>query len=228
LKATHAELVRAMAETGFDRKPPALRDRNGFVNSLMHGERDTLERVRPRWLEYKRNVKRAKQIKTELDALIRQRVLAEPGYRALAAEADRERKARHACQQLIDTLRAAREQVTRADTTPPDDTSRATVKRDADEVSKRLGAVRRHADDLRTNLPDGRSFQPGELAGLQITFSRGDSPKKRSKKYAELAGLLSSLERTVTSLRREFEARENEIRAKQNQYLKDGVARYNR
>jgi hypothetical protein len=228
LKERHAELLRAMAETGFDHHPPSLRDRNGFFNALLNGERDALEQVRPRWQEYKLNKKRATHVKAEIDAVVRQEVASEPGYRALVLKAGQEKRAKRSCKRLIESIRLARQRIVRANANPPDTASHAVVKRGIKEVTRRLQAVQRRVGDLTENLADQHSFPSDGLTKLHIEYSRADSHEDRRKQFAEIRSVLRSLESAAKDLRQQISAREKEFRAKQRTYMKDGQRRYNR
>jgi len=225
LRERHAELVRAMRETGFADNPPPLRDRHPFFHWLLNGARDTYEQVRPRWQDYKRNVENAARLEDDIDTVIRGKVMEEPGYQALGAQGDKARQAMRSCQQVIGSIRAAREEITRADTAPSDKMSRADVRRDAEAVADRLNAVRQHLAEFR-NLPEAHALRSVGTSGLHVEFSRGDSSKKRSKKYSDIGTLLSSLEKGVNSVLGEISNRESKIRAEQRRYMKDGIARY--
>jgi hypothetical protein len=228
LRERHAELLRAIEESGFDLDPPPLRNRNGFFNSLLHGEREELERTRLRWQEYKRAKKLADDIDAQLGAAIRQEVVREPGYRALEVKVAQEKRAKRACKRLIEAIRAAQRQVGQAHQRTPDAATRSVVRRDMANVSRRLDNVQRCAQELRQNLSDGRSFQPGELASLQLGVSRGDSHEKRRTHYSDLGVLLSSLKRTADALLTEISRRKKDAEARQRQYVRDGRIRYDR
>lgn len=221
-----AELKRAMDETGYGHERPRLRDRNGFVNALMHGERDTLEQVRPRWQEYRRNAREARRLEAEIDALVTLKVAGEPGYRALAAAAAEQAKARRSCHQLLDSIRAARERVARVDTNEPEESSQTTAKRDFREIATLLDTVRKHADELTTTPAGGHDFRPGEPADLRLEYSWMDSPGKRRKKLKEVGRLLGALEHTTKTLLRDISARASAITAEQHRYMETGRLRY--
>lgn len=221
LRERHEELVLAMRETGYDVRPPRRRDRNGFFNVVMHGSRDDLERIRPQWREYKRIARKAGQVEAEIDAVVHQKVEGEAGYRALVAEADKAANARSSCSQLIAAIRAAQRRIDDANATPAT-ASRDDVKRDAKEVSKRLTTVRRGVDELKANLADQHSFEPGDLAELHIGQSGG------REQYADVEAALDRLDDTAKALLRELAKRQREIKGEQRRYLKDGKARYDR
>jgi hypothetical protein len=222
LRERHAELVRAIRETGFADNPPPLRDRHPFFHWLLNGARDTYEQVRPRWQEYKRNVENAARLEDDINTVIRGKVMEEPGYRALGAQADKELTAVRSCRQLIQSIRAARDEITRITTKTPDDAVRVDVKRDENEVSNLLDEVRRHLDDLR-RLPAGAAVQS---VGLRIEFSRGDSPKRRNKKYSDIGASLGSLQKNVNSVLGEVAKRASKALDDQRHYLAAGIARY--
>lgn len=201
LRDRREELGRARKETGYDVRPPRWRDRNGFFNVLLHGSRDDLERIRPKWLEYKRIVRKAEQVKAEIEALVHQKVVGEAGYRALVAEAGRATNARSSCRESIAAIRAARRRIDDANATPAT-ASRAEVSRDAREVSKRLTTVLRRVDELTANLAD--SFEPGDLSKLHIGQFR-DGHEARSKQYAEVEAVLDRLDATTKNLLREIQ-----------------------
>jgi hypothetical protein len=224
LRERHAELVRAMRETGFADDPPHLRDRHPFFHWLLNGARDTYDQVRPQWQEHKRNVENAARLESDIDTVIRGKVMDEPGYRALGARANEERTAMRSCHQLIQSIRAARDEITRVTTRTADEADRADVKRDEGEVSKRLDEVRRHLDHLRT-LPAGSTVHP---AGLRIEFSRAEGPRRRNKKYADIEASLGSLQKNVDSVLDAVSKRASKARDDQHQYMVAGIARYER
>ena len=225
-RATLAELKRVMDETGYGRKKPRLRDRNGFVNALMHGDHDTLDQVRPRWQEYRRNAKEARRLEAEIDDLVTLKVAGEPGYRALVAAAAEHAAARRSCRQLLDSIRAARERVARVDTNEPEESSQTTAKREFREIATLLDTVRKHADEVTTTPAGGHDFRPGELADLHLEYSWMDSPGKRRKKLKEVGRVLGALEHTAKAHLRGISARASAITAELKQYRELGRLRY--
>lgn len=223
LRARHAEHLQAAA--GFETRP-RLRDRNRFFNVLLSGDLDVHERTRLLWRKHRENARKADRISAEIDAVARQRAEGEAGYRALVAKAGQERSVKRSCKRMLASIRAARRRINRV--RPSTEGSRSTADRDAREVSKRLSAVRRHADDLTGKLEGHRSFESGQLARLDIDFRGSTDHNERSKQYKDVKAVLGSLDKTVRSLLREATAREKTVKAKQRQYLKDGQARYRR
>lgn len=201
--------------------PPRWRDRNRFFNWLLNGELDTLARIRPQWREHQRLSREADRLKAEIDAVIRRRVMAEPGYRALVAQSDEEADLKRSCVRLLGLLREARSRLDGAGQQP--EAAKAVAIREAQEVARRLRAVREQAEVVNSKAVN-RPFS--DLAGLGLGFSGGGDRKERMKRYTEVAASLAAVERTTRSLIREITEREGVVRAKRRQYLKDGQARY--
>jgi hypothetical protein len=202
--------------------PPRWRDRNRFFNSLLNGGVDTLARVRPQWREHKRLSREVDRLEAEIEAAIRRRVMAEPGYRALVAQADKEASLKRSCVRLLGLVREARSRLNGAGQQP--EASKSVAVREAQEVSSRLRAVRGQAEEVNSKAPN-RPFGP-ELARLGLGFAGDGDRKQRMKRYKELEASLAAVERTARSLIREIAQREDVVRAKRRQYLKDGQARY--
>jgi hypothetical protein len=203
--------------------PPRWRDRNGFFNWLLNGELDTLHRVRPQWREHQRLSREVDRLKAEIDAVIRRRVMAEPGYRALVAQADAEADLKRSCVRLLGLIREARSRLNGAGQQP--EAARSVAVREAQEVSRRLRAVRGQAEEVISKAVDRRPLGL-ELARLGLGFAGDGDRKERMKRYTELEAALAAVERTTRTLIREIAEREDVVRAKRRQYLKDGQARY--
>lgn len=162
----------------------------------------------------------ARKLDRGVGTAIRHEVAGESGYRELGAKAGREKDARRAGRVLVRPIRVARQRLDRA---LAGDFARATMKRDARDVSRRLRTVHQRADDLTERLSHG-SLDSGLLAPLHVRHTS----EERKKQYTEIRAALRGLEKAVDALVRAVGEREKKFKAKQRRYLKDGQARYKR
>jgi hypothetical protein len=224
LRNRRAEHVREVERIGARIDvPPRLRDRNKFFNWLLNGELDTCERVRPQWREHLRLSREVDRLKAEIDAVIRRRVMAEPGYQALVSKTNEEADLKRSCVRLLGLVREARSRVNGAGQQA--EVSKPVAVREAQEVSRRLRAVREQAEDVNTKVANRRPFGGG-LTELGLGLSGDADRKERTRRYNRVAAALDSVESTARTLVREIADREDVFRAKRRQYLKDGQARY--
>ncbi len=224
LRNRRAEHVRDVERIGARIElPPRLRDRNKFFNWLLNGELDTYARVRPQWREHQRLSREVDRLKAEIEAVIRRRVMAEPGYRALVAKTHEEADLKRSCVRLLGVIRQARSRVNGAGQQAEVSPSEAV--REAQEVARRLHAVRQQAEDVNTKVANRRPFA-ASLAELGLGLPGDGDRKERTRHYDKVAASLDSVERTARTLIREIAEREDVVRAKRRQYLKDGQARY--
>jgi len=228
LRDRYEELLRTAKECkGGMPWPPRLRDRNGFFNSLLHGEREVLERVRPIWKEHRAISRKADKAGADLHAAVHKRVVGESAYQSLVMQAGEERDVKRSCDKMLAAIRTARGHVKRVNTNQPKRSGSA-VDLQAKAVTKDLRVVQQRAGELEGRLPGHTLFKPGELARLEIKFYSDADRAERGRQYEAVKTTLRSLEKTVGDLLREAKARERTIKAKQRQYLKDGQARYGR
>jgi hypothetical protein len=220
LEEERAGTLRSVAEAdSILQGTPRLRDRNRFFNSLLNGELDRLERVRPLWQKRRRGSREAERIEkrladkeTEIRSVVRRALEhGDSWYQARMAELSREVRARSACDQMLGSVRAARKRINRADTRAPrDEASRSAADHDAAEVSKLVHAVRRHA--VVVNGMSLHSFDTTDVMRLDTEFQAVEH-KVRVQKYKDTTALLGSIEKSLDFLLHRIAPRQKSLEA---------------
>lgn len=203
---------------------PLRRDRSWFFYQLLNGDRDTYERVHPLWKERRQVGRELRRIGLAISAAKRQKVMDEGGYRLLVSDLAREKSIDRACKEMLKTIASAQRGIDRVNKTRQSEASRSTLESDVKEISELLRGVRRQADALQGKMSVRRLLDPHQLAKLDLGFPSGNDPKKRNRQLRELVALLSSLRKTVKSLRKKAKVRMRELEAKQLRYRRDRLA----
>jgi hypothetical protein len=222
LQEERADRLRSVAEAETSLQgTPRLRDRNKFFNSLLNGELDRLERVRPLWQKLRRGSREADRIEkrladkeTEIWSVVRRGLEhGDSWYQARMAELSREGRAQGACREMLGSIRAARKRINQADKRDPrDEASRSAADQAAREVSKLIHVVRRHAAVMSRSISSLHSFDSTDALRLDTEF-QGVEHKVRVQKYKDTTALLDSIERSLDSLLRKIAPRQKSIEA---------------
>lgn len=212
-------------------KRSRLRDRNWFVNGLLHGELDTLDKVEVSKQEYQRCERNITRIERELAAIgspvnpaPQREALSRNDFNrpALARNVKREKAARKRAARLLRSIEKARKRLHRASRRRVrDDESRAKVDRDAKEMAKRIRRVRRRVAALRSKLPSDLALNPDSAARLAERFSGSAiDDKAREREYKDAISELDSLAKEVTSVHGQLRFRENRAKVELSRFEK--------
>lgn len=232
----HASWVEAAERAQVDLgETPRLRDRNNFVNSLLHADRADCDRIAPLWQEYRRCSREAVRAKKrlaagndKLDTAIRRGAARDAEYQVLQAKVNRQKDARRVCKQLTEAIREARGRISQAaKRRSRDEASNVAVDQDAREVSGLIKAVRKAAVDVNQKVSPHRSFDSNYVLMLATEFPDSKVDHKiRNQKYKDTLALLDSLEISVKSVLRDIAAREMSVESERRRYLDNERARF--
>jgi hypothetical protein len=233
-KCAECQLAVDSAEASLQEKP-RLRDRNRFFNWMLNGDLATYERIAPLWQDRQRNSQGVKRItaqlaakETEIETVVRRGLEGESEYKALAAKLDREKKAKRSCNQLIESIRAARIRISRCDRRlPRTDAVRAAVDQDAREVAELIRAVRNQAADANEKVSPYPSLDPNATKLDTGFLGSNASRNARVKKYNEAKAALDFLERSVKTVINDIAARISDLEEQQREYVRKERAKYN-
>jgi chromosome segregation ATPase len=193
------------------------RDRNRFVNALLHGELAVYEQTAPRWRKYKharkevaRTTRRLSAARKGLDAAFDRVIRDDRGWKKRTGTVAAAKAVLASAERLLDLIKKARTRVEQAGRRGH--ASRALVDQDSQEVAELLRAVRTDASKLNDEIsPNLRG-----IAKLELVLSGGEvDPKVRVRERKTAKAALDSLAREVTSaignLRERVGAAEEEL-----------------